>query len=376
VSRAPSLLCGALALVIGSQASFGAERERRPAGRQVDLIIGATASEAQLLEPPIREMLAAKGLEVATARKAAVTAQDVAAAIAPPKEATPPLARALLDFTEPGQATLFLIDPRRGRVYVRRMTLAHGLDPVARASVRFVIEESIDAILEGREIGVSREEFQRTIAAPAEPPPATPPPPPAPAPTPPPAPAPLPPATAASIPPAPATQMLLAAGYQGLALGYGEIQHAATIVLAVRGDRLGLAGSVRVAAPISIAGDGARARLSSGDLALSGTARLLRHGELSVVAGLGGGLEVTRVEPAVTMPTLQAAGAFWASGPWLDAFAAVERLFGRLSVSVLVGAEAHLLAERYAVRTASGTQDVFVPSRIRPLAALLAGVVF
>ena len=173
MSRAPSLLCGALALVIGSQASFGAERERRPAGRQVDLIIGATASEAQLLEPPIREMLAAKGLEVATARKAAVTAQDVAAAIAPPKEATPPLARALLDFTEPGQATLFLIDPRRGRVYVRRMTLAHGLDPVARASVRFVIEESIDAILEGREIGVSREEFQRTIAAPAEPPPAT-----------------------------------------------------------------------------------------------------------------------------------------------------------------------------------------------------------
>ena len=107
-------------------------------------------------------MLVGKGLSVATTRKPVVTAQDVAAAIAPPDEATPSLARVLLDFTVSGQATLFLIDPPRGRVYVRRMALAHGLDAVARASVRFVIEQSIDAILEGREIGVSRDEFQRS----------------------------------------------------------------------------------------------------------------------------------------------------------------------------------------------------------------------
>ena len=143
----------------------------------------------QLLEPPIREMLAAKGLEVATTRKGAVTTQDVAMAIAPPQEATPTVARVLLDFTVPGEATLLLIDPRRGRVYARRMALANGLDAVARASVRFVIEQSIDAILEGRDIGVSREEFQRSVAPP---PPAAEPPPPAPAPAPAPVPAPAP----------------------------------------------------------------------------------------------------------------------------------------------------------------------------------------
>ena len=125
-------------------------------------MIGATANEAELLAPSIREMLAGKGLSVVSTRKPVVTAQDVAAAIAPPNEATPSLARVLLDFTVSGQATLFLIDPPRGRVYVRRMALAHGLDAVARASVRFVIEQSIDAILEGREIGVSRDEFQRS----------------------------------------------------------------------------------------------------------------------------------------------------------------------------------------------------------------------
>ena len=42
---------------------------RAPLRRQVDLIIGAPANEMQLLEPPIREMLAAKGLEVAVTRK-------------------------------------------------------------------------------------------------------------------------------------------------------------------------------------------------------------------------------------------------------------------------------------------------------------------
>ena len=126
MSRAPSLLCCALLLFIGAETSFGAERASRPATRQVDLIVGAAASETQLLEPPIREMLTAKGLEVSSVRKGAVTAQDVAAAIAPPQEETSTLARVLLDFTIPGQATLFLIDPRRGRVYVRRMALARA----------------------------------------------------------------------------------------------------------------------------------------------------------------------------------------------------------------------------------------------------------
>ncbi len=128
--------------------------------------MGASANEAELLAPSIREMLATRGLDVVTTRKPIVTAQDVAVAIAPPNEVMPSLARVLLDVTVTGQATLFLIDPPRGRVYVRRMALPHGLDAVARASVRFVIEQSIDAILEGREIGVSRDEFQRSALAP------------------------------------------------------------------------------------------------------------------------------------------------------------------------------------------------------------------
>jgi hypothetical protein len=308
-------------------------------------------------------MLTAKNLEVVTTRKETVTTMDVAAAIAPPQEATPTIARVLLDFTVPGQATLLLIDPRRGRVFARRMALARGLDAVARASVQFVIEQSIDAILEGREIGVSREDFQRSVAAapPAAEPPQQPP---AAAP----APAPAPP---------PAThEMVLSGGYEGVAMGSGEYQHAGKVVIAVRFSRIQIAGAARLAVPMSIAGDGVQARLSTGGLSLSAAGRFLSTGSFSVSAGLGVGVDVTRVEPAVTAPDLQPAGAFWARGPLIQPFAQAERLFGRLSVAIAVGAEIHPLAERYTVRTASGTREVFVPNRFRPAATLLLGVVF
>ena len=355
MSRAPSLLCGALLLLIGSRASQAAAPAGGAARGAVDLIIGASTKETQLLEPALREMLAAKGLEVATTRKAAVTAQDVAAAIAPPQEASPPVARALLDFTVPGEATLFLIDPRRGRVHVRRMALTHGVDAVARAGVRLIVEQSIDAILEGREIGVTREEFQRSVAPP---------------------PVPVPIAPAAAPPPPSEAQLQLAGGYEGVALGSGELQHNAKIVFAVRFTRFRLAAAARVAAPVSIAGDGVAARLSSGGVSVSGAARLLSVDKFQVSAGLGAGLDVTRVEPTVTTPDLQPASAFWASGPSLLAFAEIERVFGRISVAIAAGAETHLLSERYTVRTSSETRDIFVPRRIRPAGAALVGVLF
>jgi hypothetical protein len=359
VTRVPCFLCAAL-LLLAARISPGAELEARPP-RQVDLIIGAAAGDTALLEPAMRDMLVKKGLAVDTTRKAVVTAQDVAAAIAPPREATPSVARVLLDFTTAGQGTLFLIDPRRGRVYVRRMALAHGLDAVARASVRFVVEQSVDAILEGREIGVSREEFQRTALPPA--PVAAPPPAPA-VPLAPPRPAP------------PPTELALAAGYELVAMGSGEIQHAAKLAVSARRARLDFAAAARLAAPISIAGDGAQARLWTTGVALSGAVAFAHTGDLSVLAGLAAGIDFTHVAPSVTSPGLQQATAFWAAGPWLRPFAGAEWTAGRLSVALAAGAEVHLLAERYTVKTATDTRDVFAPARVRPTAALLIGLRF
>ena len=85
-----------------------------------------------------------------------------------------------------------------------------------------------------------------------------------------------------------------------------------------------------------------------------------------MLAGLGAGLDFTHVAPAVSTPSLQPASAFWAVAPSLTPFVAVERSFGRISVAVAAGAEIHLLDERYAVKTATDTRNVFVPARVRP----------
>jgi hypothetical protein len=358
VRHALSPFYGALLLLICSRICSGAEIDATPAGRHVELIIGGRTAEAALLEVSIRDMLKAKGLAVVATREETVTAQDVAAAIAPPKEATPSLARALLDFTGPDEATLFLIDPRRGRVYVRRMAVPHGLDAVARASVRFVVEQSIDAILEGREIGVSREEFQRSVLPPrpvAEAPHPPPPPPPGPA----------------------RPQWRLAVGYEALAMGSGEYQQGAKLLVAARFTRVQIGVTGRLAAPMSVTGDGAQARLWTGGAGVSAAAQLLTLGTLSLTAGVGAGFDLTHVEPAVTMPGLQPAAAFWAPSPLVQPFAALEYLFfGRISVTVAFGAELHPLAERYTVESSSATGDVFVPWRVRPTATVLVGAVF
>ena len=359
-----SIVC-ALALLIGARASLAAKAEVRATGKQVDLIVGATAGDTQLLEPPIREMLVGKGLEVAATRKRTITTQDVAAAIAPPQETsakttTPTIARVLLDFTVAGEATLLLIDPNRGRVFARRMVLANGLDAVARASVRFVIEQSIDAILEGRDIGVSREEFQRSVAPP--PPIAAPPPPPPVAPPPP--------------PPPPERRLLLAGGYEGVAMGAGEYQHAAKIALAMRFNRLRLGAAARLTAPMSISGDGVQADLWTIGASVFGAARLLGSDDFAVSVGAAVGLDGTRAQPTVTTPDVKPVASFWSGGPLLQAFAEIQRVFGSVAVALVVGAEAHLLAERYTVRTDTETRDVFVPRRLRPVAAVLVGVSF
>ena len=58
-----------------------------------------------------------------------------------------------------------MTDGARRRVFVRRIPLQHGFDAVARESVLFVVESSLEAMLAGQEIGVSREEYRRELEA-------------------------------------------------------------------------------------------------------------------------------------------------------------------------------------------------------------------
>src|SRR5262249_36141493 len=164
---------------------------------------------------------------------------------------------------------------------------------------------------EGRDIGVSREEFQRGVPAP-----------PAPAPPP-----PAPPVPALVPTPTPDTgHLLLAGGSEFIPLGARAYQHAPRIVVA---PRFTPPPPPPRGPPVSGAGAGARARLSVGAPGASGGGSFLTAGSLSVIAGLGAGLELGHVEPTVTTPDLTPAASFWAAGPLVEAFAALEERFGR-----------------------------------------------
>src|SRR6185437_16233204 len=98
--------------------------------------------------------------------------------------------------------------------------------------------------------------------------------------------------------------------------------------------------------------------------------------QLSLLVGVGGGVDLTHVAPAVTAAGLEVAPAFWAASPWLQPFAELERRFGDVALALAVAAEIHPLAERYAIEGGSQAVDVFVPWRVRPAAQLTVGYVF
>lgn len=372
MTRASSIVCCVLLATIVAARPIEAAAKARPATRRVELILvrRVEMDGMQRLEAALRDSLLARNVSLASERKDTITPEDVAlATTATPGEAASIVARVFVDFTAAGRATLFLIDPRRGRIHVRRVMLDHGLDAVARESTLFVIEQSVDAILEGREIGVSREEYQRSLAVPAPEPPV-----PSPAVSPPPPPPPPPPAP--PPPPSAGRTTSIAGGYAGVALGAGTYQHAGMLVLAAQLPGLQISVAARIAAPFSITGDGVEARLVSGGVSVSAAATLLSCRSLTLRAGIGAGLDVTRVAPATTTPDLQAAAVLWAAGPSLRAIVEIERRFGRLCVSIALGAEGHLLDERYTVRSGDFARDVFVPYRVRPVASALAGTVF
>lgn len=393
MSRPAPVAVSTLLLLLVARASDAAPPPDRAPGRKdasrgrVELVVAAAPEEVPRLEAPLRDLLAAKGLELQAERRPAIPPATVATAAAPssPESVAGTVARVFVDLTAADSATLYLVDPRRGRVHVRRVPLEQGFDPVARAGTLFIIEQSIDAmidaILAGQEIGVSREEYERTVAA-AQPPSAQEA---APEPERPPRrPSDVPSSAVSQVVSAPSAagtgaerRLRIAGGYEGATMGQGRYRHAARLVLALGFARLQLAIGARLAAPVALAGQGAEARLWSGGADVSAGMRFPLASNLSIAAVLGFGGDLTRVAPSVIDAALEPSTPFWAATPSARAAVELERVFARrFTVALTLGAEARLLAERYTVRSGLDAGDVFVPRRVWPLAALLFGTSF
>jgi hypothetical protein len=154
----------------------------------------------------------------------------------------------------------------------------------------------------------------------------------------------------------------------------GRYQHGPGISVTARLSRLRIGADVLLRLPVSVRDDAADIRIAAGALRIRAAVPVLSAGGTSVSAGLGAGVDISRIEAATSRTDLAATPPFWATSPFLRLFAAVDRDVGPLSLAGIVGVDLDLLGERYLVAASSGSEEIFAPERLRPLVAIAIGL--
>jgi hypothetical protein len=145
----------ALFVLLATRASFAEGVDRK-----VEIVIAASPSDASLLEGLMRAGLSRTGVAIQTSRAERLDVREV---VTPASSTRPAAVRVWFDLQTPGQAVIYMADEAWERVLVRRMSLPNGLDEVGREALTFVLKSSVEAMLRGAQIGVSREEAKEII---------------------------------------------------------------------------------------------------------------------------------------------------------------------------------------------------------------------
>jgi len=324
------------------------------------VLIAATADDEQMaqLEEAVSGASATVHLQVLATRVAKITVADVLAA--GPAEMTTsdqtrPIARLWIDAASGSPITLYLTDGARRRLYVRQVPVETGaLDRVALESIAFIVGSSIDALLAGQAIGVSREAFAKDMVA-------------APAPS-----APV--VVQAPAPPSVPRLAIVSVAYELVRTAPVPYQHRVVVGYQSYWKRMCAGLGVFAAAPQVVGGVPAGARLLTAGLTVSGGAHWFATRSLRLIAGAGAGIEAVRVEPTASASDLRATARFWSGALSLRGFGVVERELGRRwLVGLTIGVEAHPSPERYVIGGGQMMQIVVESPRWRPLAGVFVG---
>jgi hypothetical protein len=222
-----------------------------------------------------------------------------------------------------------------------------------------VVSSSVETILAGRPLGVSREEFTRSL----EPPPPV---------------RSEPKVEVAQPPPSvrPSIDFAAAAFYEGSLAGSTTPIDGPGLRIGARRGRLWVGLGVTGDLPSAVAGVGATIHLTSLALRLSvGHIFPVRYG-LALVAALGAGVDLTRVRSESTQLDVTPAGEFLTKDLVVRPSAEIQRRFGKLGIGAMAALDIDPIGSKYVVTATPGTQPVWAPWRVRPVIALLVGVAF
>jgi hypothetical protein len=276
--------------------------------------------------------------------------------------AQPLLARLWIDAATDREVTLYITDTATSRVFVRRMTLDQGLDNVAVEALAFVAQSSLEALLAGKLIGMSRDDFEHSLDAVAPPvvrlpivdKPVTP----------------TPDLTAANLVAAPASSWHLGAGYELQVWDGKTIRHQVDLGLDHERGALRFEMGLFGAWPIEFHSGDFGASLFSSGVRVGVSRPFAPTTRLRLVPGLGFALELTRIHPKLAGLGAQPDSAYFAIDPTVRAVLGVEHTLGRWSLRGICGVDFLVRPVHYVITRPTATETVATPWRLRPFVGI------
>jgi hypothetical protein len=239
------------------------------------------------------------------------------------------------------------------------MGLDHGLDKVAVEGLAFVAQSSLEALLEGKTIGVTRDDYEHSLEV------AAPQPSPRPAATPPPRP------SEAELHGVRLSNWQVSAGYELQAWDGSTMRHAATVSVEYERRKFRFSIDLFGTLPIHFHSGESGATLISSGARLGVSRPLALPHQLRLVPGLGFAIELTHIHPELSSPAASPAGASFAFDPTIRAVVGIERSWGRWSLRGILGLDFVTHPVHYVVTLPADTEVVRTPWRERPFGAIV-----
>jgi hypothetical protein len=127
----------------------------------VEIVATGEPASTAALEEVIRELLDRLPVQLEWTIASAIDPRDVLERREVEEDV---VARVWIDLSDAERARIYVANAGSDRFLVRFVPLEHGYDEVARESLGHIIESSVDALLAGGEIGVSREAAEVEVA--------------------------------------------------------------------------------------------------------------------------------------------------------------------------------------------------------------------
>jgi hypothetical protein len=328
---------------------MGTARAEDP--RRAEVQIAGPLERVALVEQAVREPLSRLPIVVSSSRADAVDPKTV---IDRSPNAADAFVRVWIDLAVENQVTIYFVDSAWEHILVRHITLERNLDDVEREEIAQIVRSSVEALLSGATIGISREEARDLLL----PKPKTKTPPPV---------IPKPKPRAPPKPVTPNSRVEAGAFYEG-ELYANTLWHGPGVFAGVHTpDPLGLGGrfTLQYRVPATVEGDRLGARIQA--IALRALAHAsYQSGHLGACGGAGLGADITSTDPTNLKGNASPENSRWDVVPVLRALGGGGLVFGSMGVWTVVGLDVDLIETNFTAKRGNETYTAVDVSRVRP----------